>query len=408
MNILILGLNYAPEQVGIGPYTTGMAEALAAAGHRVSVVAGKPYYPHWQVDKAYTGIGYRRSIENGVEIIRCPIYVPRNPSGRKRLVHHASFAVAAMPVMLNRALSLKPNVVMTIAPSLIATPVARLIAKVTRAKLWLHIQDFEVEAAFATRLIDDNGRAARAARAFENWSLTADRVSAISPQMCRKLVEKGVPPDRVIEFRNWSDIDRIRPLDRPSSYRREWAIAQRNVALYSGNIANKQGIDLVINAAKLLSGRQDLIFIICGNGSNRDRLIQSAGGLKNIRFADLQPAERMRELLGLATVHLLPQIAGAADLLLPSKLTNMLASGRPVVATAEADTGLAQEIAGCGLVTPPGDARSFADAISRILDQPVLQKQFGIEARRRAEERWSAIDILNRFERDLTTCVNES
>jgi colanic acid biosynthesis glycosyl transferase WcaI len=92
----------------------------------------------------------------------------------------------------------------------------------------------------------------------------------------------------------------------------------------------------------------------------------------------------------------MPQLATAADLLLPSKLTNMLASGRPVVATAASGTGLAHEVEGCGLVTPPGDAAAFAAAIERVLDNPEEARGFGRVARARAEDRWAKQPILDR------------
>jgi len=121
----------------------------------------------------------------------------------------------------------------------------------------------------------------------------------------------------------------------------------------------------------------------------------------NIQFRPLQPRERLGELLGVASLHLLPQIAGAADLLLPSKLTNMLASGRPIVATAAPGTGIAQEVAGCGLVVPSGDALGLACAIERLVDDRALRAAMGVRARERAEERWSRTRILGRFERQL-------
>lgn len=405
MNILILGLNYAPEPVGIGPYTTGMATALAAAGHQVTVVCGKPYYPAWEIDPAYVEGGARVTTEDGVRVVRLPLYVPKVPNGRRRLLHHASFAARAQSAMLAEARRLKPDVVIGIAPSLISAPVARLTARLFRAKLWLHIQDFEVEAAFATGLLSDQGKLARAARRFEAWSMTADRISTISPQMCAKLLERGIPREKVVEFRNWASIDQIKPLQGPSPYRAEWGIDQPHVALYSGNIANKQGIEIVIAAARLLAHRRDLIFVICGNGPNRANLVREAHGLNNIRFHDLQPINRLSDLLGLATVHLLPQIAGAADLVLPSKLANMLASGRTVVATAVEGTGLAHEVEGVGIVTEPGDAGAFADAIAALIDDPAERARLGQAARERAEQRWSRQALLEGFTQDMERLV---
>lgn len=401
MNILILGINYAPEMVGIGPYTAGMAQYLAEVGHAVTVVCAKPYYPQWKVEDEYRGGGVHVSVEHGVRVVRLPTYVPEKPDGKRRLAHHLSFAARAQLAMMSETRRQRPDVIIGIAPSLISIMAARYAARRTGAKLWLHIQDFEVEAAFATGLLNESGLLARTARRFENWAIAADRVSTISPQMCAKLVEKGIPEERIVEFRNWANIDEIMPMSTPSPYRKEWGIDRKHVALYSGNIANKQGIEIVLEAARLLSHRKDLAFVVCGNGPNKARLMEIARGLDNIHFHDLQPRERLSELLGMATVHLLPQIAGAADLVLPSKLTNMLASGRPVVATAAPGTGLANEVEGCGLVTQPGNTGAFATAIEKVIDDGALSSMYGQEARGRALSQWSRKSTLDRFASEL-------
>ena len=138
--------------------------------------------------------------------------------------------------------------------------------------------------------------------------------------------------------------------------------------------------------------------VICGEGPNRAALATFAEGLHNVQLHDLQPAEGMGAMLAMASVHLLPQIAGAADLVLPSKLTNMLASGRPVIATTEPGTGLAGEVEGCGLVTPPGDAAALAAAIVALVDDPERCARLGEAARQRAAERWEKSAIVRRFE----------
>lgn len=405
MRILLLSLNYAPEAIGTGPYSAGLSEHLAAAGHQVHVVAAQPYYPQWRVFDGYRG-WWRRTRENGVEITRCPVYVTRKPTGIRRLVHYTSFAASALLPVLRAAVRFRPDLVMTVAPSLIAAPVAWLAAKVARGSSWLHIQDFEVEAAFATGLLDERSRSAQLARAVERRTIGLfDQLSSISPEMCAKLASFGVPPERVTEFRNWAEVDAIRPLSEASPYRSEWDIRTPHVALYSGNIANKQGIEILEEAARLLLHREDLTFVICGQGPNRAELQARARDLPNVRFCDLQPRERLGDLLGLATVHLLPQKANAADLVLPSKLTNMLASGRPVVATAAAGTGLAREVAGCGIVVPPGNATALTQAIERLLDNPDEWSRLAAAARQRAESTWSRRAILanitDRIERQI-------
>ena len=388
MRVLIVGLNYAPEPIGIAVYTAGLAEQLAQSGHEVRVVAGKPYYPQWRVAEGYRG-GWRNTTENAVSVTRCPIYVPADPSGRNRLIHHASFALSALVPAGVAAFAFRPDIVLTVAPSLVSAPVAWLAARLGRARSWLHIQDFEVEAAFATGLIDSTSRIARIASAFERRVIRLfDRVSSISPEMCARLETMGVPAANVVEFRNWAGIIPVAEAGPPSPYRLEWDIRTPHVALYSGNIANKQGIEIVLEAAALLRTRRDLTFVICGEGPNLARLRDAATGLPNLQFRPLQPVERLPELLQLATVHLLPQKADAADLVLPSKLTNMLASGRPVVATAVSGTGLAREIEGCGIATTPDDAQAFAAAIERLVDDPALWAACAEQASERAQTRW--------------------
>ena len=395
--VLIIGLNYAPEPVGIGPYTQGLAQALAEAGAAVEAVVAKPYYPQWQTMPAYAGGGWRREQDGAVSLTRCPIYVPKQPSGLKRIIHLASFMLAALPPALRTVLrrNSRPDLVVTVAPALLGVLTAWLAARLAGAELWIHVQDFEVEAALATGLMREASMAARLARWAEDRLLKlGDRVSTISPQMCAKLVAKGIAPERVFEMRNWADARFAPDPAGGEAIRAEWGLGNRTVALYSGNIARKQGIEILVEAARLLEARTDIAFVICGEGPNRAELERLAAGLSNVGLHDLQPAARMGAMLTMADLHLLPQIAGAADLVLPSKLTNMLASGRPVVATTQPGTGLYAEVDGCGLITPPGDAAALAAAISALADDPPRRANMGRAAAARAEQRWSKPAII--------------
>ncbi|WP_261384799.1 WcaI family glycosyltransferase [Vannielia litorea] len=397
MKILVLGINYAPEIISTAVYNTDLAEGMASRGAEVRVVAAKPYYPEWRVRKGWRGPFWRnRRSEIGVKITHCPLYVPANPTGLKRILHHASFAITALPIALWRGLVWRPDIVFVVAPSMISAPVGWLTARFAGAKAWLHIQDFEVEAAFATGLLKPESRIARAARAFETWVLRRfDQVSTISAPMVAKLRQKQVPQERVSELRNWANLEKVKPLEGPSPMRAELGIRTRYVVLYSGNLANKQGLEIIPDIARRLDHRRDVTFVVCGDGPLRSRLEEMSRGLSSIRFLPLQPLERLSELLGMADIHLLPQIAGAADLVLPSKLTNMLASGRPVLATTEAGTALADEVEGAGLVTRPGDGAAAAEALSALLDDPERRAALGTRARALSIERWDATRTLN-------------
>lgn len=403
--ILIVGLNYAPEQVGIGPYTQGLAEAFAARGARVEALVGKPYYPQWRVAPDHRGGWSRTREEGGVRVTRCAHYVPAVPTGIRRIVHLASFAVSVLPLAIARALRRRkhrPQVVIAIAPALLSVISAWMAARLAGAKLWIHLQDFEVEAALATDLIGERSLLARLARWVEARLLgLGDHVSTISPQMVARLHAKGIAPERVSEVRNWADSRFVPDPEGAEEIRAEWGLGQRKVALYSGNIARKQGIEILVEAARKLSAREDIVVVICGEGPNRAELERLAAGLSNVQLHDLQPAERMGAMLALADLHLLPQLAGAADLVLPSKLTNMLASARPVIATTEPGTGLYAEVEGCGVATPPGDAGALAQAIADLVDDAPRRAGMGAAASERARERWSKDAIIERMARRI-------
>lgn len=401
MKVALFSLNYAPELTGIGFYSGELAQQLAYKGHDVNVVCSYPFYPEWRRQDSHAQTGWSTQNENGVQVARCPCYIPRRASGLKRILHYLSFAAAALPPALRFARKERPDIVMLVAPALLAAIPALLAARLSGAQSWLHIQDFEVEAGFATGHMNSNSLIGRMALWVERKLLARfDKVTSISPEMCRKAIEKGVPEAQVEELRNWSDINGIVPKS-GSSYREKWSISTPHVALYSGSIARKQGIETVVETARIMERRGDITFIICGNGPTRSDLEAMASDLTNIQFHDLQPMDKLGDLLNLATVHLLPQKRDAADLVLPSKLANMLASGRPVVAGVEPGNGLAREVERAGLICTPEDGASMAQAIAKLLSDPDLYQSAATEARRRAESRWSKEAIIEKAEKAM-------
>lgn len=401
MKILLYGLNYAPEAVGTGRYSGELGAWLAAQGHRVRVIAAPPYYPAWRVS-AGAKRWWRRETLEGVRVTRVPLYVPRRPRGLTRMLHLGSFALSSLPVALWQGLTWRPDVVFAVAPTLAAAPGAWLAARLGGAKAWLHLQDFELEAAFGLGLARGSWLKRLALRVERCLLRRFDRVSSISPAMLRRLADKGVRPGRLVEFRNWADCQAVRPTPPDAALAAALGLPPgRRVALYSGNLGEKQGVEILVEAASRLARRDDLVFLLVGEGSARSRLEAAAAGLPNLLLRPLVPLEQLNALLSLAAIHLLPQRADAADLVLPSKLTGMLASGRPVVATAAPGTGLYDEVAGCGVTVPPGDSAAFAAAIGQLLDDAALATRLGATARQRALERWDREAILPRLEAAL-------
>lgn len=410
MRILIYGLNFTPELTGIGKYTGEMAQYLAENSHAVRVVTTPPYYPYWQVQKGYRWWQYKHENLDGTHIWRCPLWVPRKPTGITRLIHLLSFAISSFPVLLMQA-RWKPDLVICIAPAIFNAPFALLTARVSGAKSWLHIQDFELDAALQLGILPAGNLLSSWARKAEKVLLKRfDRVSTISNRMLDLLLQKEVPQEQTYLFPNWVDTDIIFPLSNDhNEFRKSLAIPKDAVVvLYAGNMGKKQGIEYIVEAAKNLRREPSIQFVLCGEGAVRDEMEKLSSGLANLHFLPLQPIEKLNELLNMADIHALPQKTGAADLVMPSKLTGILASGKALIAMADDDTEIAEVVGEIGLVIPPENVQALSDAILRLSKNEPLRIELGERGRKFAEEYWSRHRILEDLQIEIRIVRGES
>jgi len=252
-----------------------------------------------------------------------------------------------------------------------------------------------VDAAFDLGLLQ-GGRAARFARAVERLLLRRfDVVSSISARMVERVVDKGVDAARAVCVPNWVDTDAIFPLPLPSAYRRQLGIPAANtVVLYSGNMGAKQGIEILADVATALASRSDISFVFCGDGAAKRELAARCATLPNCHVLPLQPSASLNELLNIADIHVLPQRNDAADLVMPSKLTGMLASGRAVVAMARPGTSLFDVVSSHGVAVPPEDGDALAATIVALAADPERRAALGRAARLYAQRELSPQSIF--------------
>jgi colanic acid biosynthesis glycosyl transferase WcaI len=374
--IVIYGMNYAPEIAGVGRYTGEIGSHLAAVGHDVRVVTTPPHYPGWRPFRPGDGRGWSRERLDGVELFRCPLYLHPRMTGFRRLLAPLTFAVSSAPVIFWQILSRRPQVVLCIEPTLLGAPLALLAAKLVKARTILHVQDLEVEAAFAVGHLAKNKVVMAIADAFDaGMKRSFDQIITISDRMAQRIRAKGVRADRIEVVRNWVDLQSFEGDGQPSRYRRELDVADDDfVALYSGSLGAKQGLDVLLETVRLLRDRPGIVFVIAGEGPMRATLEEAASELPNLRVVGFQPEERFGQFLRLADLHVLPQQRDAADLLMPSKLGGMLASGRRIVVTADPGTELADFLGASCVIVPPGDSTRLAEAIVEIANGDDCQK----------------------------------
>jgi colanic acid biosynthesis glycosyl transferase WcaI len=363
--VLIHGINYAPELIGVGRYTRDFAEYLAEHGCAVEVITAVPHYPGWWVRPPFSNFRYWIETTNGVRIIRCPLLLHRSGRGLWRLLIPLSFAVAAAPVVLWRILRSRPQIVLIVEPTLLSAPSAILAAKIVGARRVLHVHDLEVEAAFAVGHLS-NGVLRRLAEALDRFLIRRFHVIVtLSDRMRDSIVKKRPKAARVEVIRNWVDMRNIRPVKGSNSFRQELGLKEDDfVVLYAGQIGPKQSLHLVFEAVEQVGTDSRIHFVVAGEGALKTEFEQRYGGRPNVHFLPLQPEERLNELLNLANLHVLPQHRGASDLVPPSKLGGMLlATERPVLVTADQDTELYYLLKDVAILVPSGDAAALARGI---------------------------------------------
>jgi colanic acid biosynthesis glycosyl transferase WcaI len=237
-----------------------------------------------------------------------------------------------------------------------------------------HVQDLQPDAAIELGLLKQ-GRFSDFLLRIERWTYAlADRVSSIGRAMLGRIHAKGVPERKLLLLKNWANDDVVKPLGRSTAYRERWGLQDRFVVLYSGNLGVKQGLGMLLECAARLRHRSDIAFVVVGDGGEKAALVAraEAEGLGNIQFHPLQPLAQLGELLATTDLAVIPQKPDFGDIVLPSKLANILASERPIVAAAPPTSELALTLreAACGLVVEPGDAAALAETVQRLAGDP--------------------------------------
>ena len=402
MRIAIVGINYAPEPTGIPVYTTGLAEFLASQGHEVTVYTGFPHYPRWSKNPGDQYRLFRNESINGVAVRRHYVYVPKHPSALRRIPHELSFVLSGS---IGYLFGPRADFTIIISPPLFTGIPVGIIARLKGSRTLFHVQDLQPDAAVDLGMLKP-GKLVSLFFLLEKITYRlVDFVSSISDGMVSRIASKGVPARKLSLFRNWAHDNLITPMSSDTRFRREWNLQDKFVVLYSGNMGVKQGLDSVLQAASALQQHKDVVFLIVGDGGEKPALVARADAMKltNVQFQPLQSMEQLSELLATADVAIIPQKPGVKDIVLPSKIGNLLASGRPVIAAAEAGTEFGRIVleSGCGVLVEPGNGGHIASAILELRNVPDNRTRMGDSGRRYMEVQLSGAAILHSMNRRI-------
>lgn len=404
-NITLIGINFYPEESAIGLYSTQMMEQLAK-NNNVNVITGFPYYPEWQIKASYQHAPrYLQEKKNDINIFRYKQYVPKSPTFKNRILHLLDFTLGSVRNVFKVK---KCDLVICVVPFTSSIALGLLLAKLRGAKLWVHIQDFEFDAALESGLAGE--KKGLKAKIFQGlfWLEKklfdkADLVSTISYGMLTKLETKTVTPGYF--FPNWVDENFIDP---QRALRHEVMKSKKFKVLYSGNIGAKQDWDFFLKVLAYFQNNSNIEFIVVGAGAKKEWLLEQTEGFTNVQHHMPVAYATLSDLLCSADLHILFQKNDVIDTVMPSKLLGMMASAVPSVVTGNLDSEVAKvfEKSQGGYFYDSDAFNEVVTAIMELTKEPHHAKEMGTKARAYVRQYFSASKVLNDFEQQVQKLIS--
>lgn len=401
-NQVVIFSYYSPEELtGIGKYNGETIEWLVNKGCKVTSFSNAPFYPYWKKYSQFKNPIYSKRKGNYTDI-RSWVYIPANPSAFKKIVSELSFFLSSLfALIVNIRTLIHSKLILVILPPYFLGIVPLLIGKLFRTKVLFHLQDLQVDAAKELKLLPKS--LFYFLETTEKWLLRkTDYISTISQGMLLKITEKEVPQS-IMMLPNWSDLEAIYPTE-PSHWLHDYLNLDRSkkLVVYSGNVGEKQGLENLIFAAKSLAEYSDLHFVILGEGLYKEKLnaFSVENSLQNFTLGSLVPKENLNEMLNSSFIQLVIQKGESTESFLPSKLTNILASGSPCIVTANKGTSLYSilEEAGIQTLIEPDDPKKLMQVILNLYTDESLRNRTGKLGRKWAKKNLAIDECLHPLE----------
>ncbi len=406
MRILVVTPYYLPDGGPSAPLFGMLCQALAGRGHEVSVIAAVPHYPSGRVKTENQLERTATTIEAGVRVMRVPVPSVDRSRFAQRLWQFLVYQIRATLAGWRE----QYDVVLFSNPFLMVGIPFAWLAVVRKKPAVYSVHDVYPDVGVKLGIFRYRWMI-QLVSGLEKYCLDrAVFVRILSESFAPSMRAMGVPESKLRLIYDWVDTELIRPMARDNTFAREHDLVKSFVVLYAGNIGLSQGLENVLAAAEALSGHPDIRFVFVGDGSGRARLEMEAKrrGMANVKFIPFQPRARLPEVLASADISLVVLQKGIGSGSLPSKSFSILASGRPVLASVDADSDMSRlvERSHGGVCVPPEDAQALAQAIIELKANPLLREEYGEGGREFAVNFHSPSSAAERFEELLKEAID--
>jgi colanic acid biosynthesis glycosyl transferase WcaI len=391
---------YYPEGGATGFFLTNIAEGLAKS-FRVYALCGQPTY------SAHGQKALVQEYHNGVLIQRCFSTTFNKNHLAQRTLNLITLTISIFGKALRQIQRGDFVVVVTNPPSL---PFAVALAcRVKRARCILLIHDVYPEVLVAAHLIAAGSPIARLLEAItKKLYLNVEKIIAIGRDM-RDLVNAKLDHIKrdIVVIPNWGDTDNIVPLNRKENeILKNLGIQEKFVVQYSGNMGRTHGLELLLESVVELRTSESIHFVVIGTGAKKEWVEQKVrqAGLTNITLLPSQPQSELGVSLNACDIAIISFVPNMSGVSVPSRMYNVMAAGKPIIAVADPDSELARVIKeeGLGWVIPPGSSKAVSSLLLSVSRRPADLLEMGMRARRAVLEKYTLRHAIAAYEKVLT------
>jgi glycosyltransferase involved in cell wall biosynthesis len=357
--ILVLNQYYWPGVEATAQLLAQLCEALAR-DYEVTVVTGH-LHGHQLPDEEE---------RNGVKIVRVRSTTYERSQLHHRAANYGSYLGESIRVALRGE---RPDLVLCMTDPPVVGDIGLVVARRFDIPLLVISQDVFPEIAERVKRLEHPLVLGALRKLVELYLRRADRVVAIGETMKLRLVHKGAREGRIEVIPNWVDTSEIQPQPRRNAWSAARGLDDELVVMHSGNIGHAQDLDTLVRAATFLRDLDRLRIMVIGFGARHGdltRLAQRLEVTRTVHFLDYQPREQLPLSLATGDLHYVGLARGLSGFVVPSRLYGILAAGRPVLVSADADSEIVRivEEVGCGIVLPPGRPELVASVIRDVAE----------------------------------------
>jgi glycosyltransferase involved in cell wall biosynthesis len=383
VKILFVSQYFPPEVCAPANRTHGFSREWVRRGHDVTVLTAFPHHPRGIKQPEDRWAITRRESVDEIDVVRTYVYATANKGKIRRMISYASFMSSA--VAIGRWRVSRPDVVVATSPQLLCACAGYAIARSLRSPFVFEVRDLWPESILAVEAMSKNFVVKRLQDVARFLYRRSDRIVTVGEGYRRQINNRyGIPVEKMDVVPNSIDLDFFDPGVSGNDIRREFGWGDRFVVLYMGTHGMAHALHRVLEAARELSDREDILFAFVGEGAEKDNLkrLASQWALPNVQFIDQQPKTRVPHFyaasdLGLVTLRDTPLFQDV----MPSKIFEYMAMQKSLLVGVGGEARKTVEDAGAGEYIPPENAAALVEAVARLSRHPGLRDQMGRNGR---------------------------